>query len=376
MSTNWGNTHWGSPQLTAGTAIMVAGGASVTSATQPLNSAYTYGSAGAAMFTTFQARESANLTDFWIRVSSYTGTWGSTDGKIKVEIREGLNGTGIPGTTLTASFDVTLDGSTTGWIKKSGLSISLTAGKIYCIVIGDPDGGGTNYVTVVAGYGSSLVVVPMVSDSAVRTTTNGFSTAASGGTPAMCYVAKIGSQLICGSGYDTRATTASSTNERGLRFQVPEKCTLIGVRWPTDGAAAFGSHAFKLYSGSTNPGGSTVKTWASVASTLASGTTPLPSTYMFPSADWVDLDAGTTYRMVFDPASNQTVPRKSTVGGSPDADVKAALGGGNGQWYWTEESGGAWSDDAASYPEFTPILVPATAAGSLLVNPGMDGGMS
>lgn len=325
-----------------------------------LDSAYTYGSSGDAVMFAFVPEETGNLTDFWVKVSAYTGTWGSTDGVINVQVREGLNGSNIPGTSLTGSFTITLDGSTTGWIKKSGLSISLTAGKVYTIVIADADGSAGNFVTLIHKYdsqsASTVTGSPFVP--ATITSTSGFSSAGTSANGSPAFVLKQNGVIYGGGGFSTIATTASSTVERGLRFQVPEKCTLMGVYMPNDTSLLWVNHTFKLYADGTSPGGSALTSVTQSTTTVGGGTAPLPTSFLFPAASRYDLAPGTWYRLVVDPVSNLTAPRKCTIGGSPDADVLAAfLPFGNG--HWIEESGGAWDDSqTTATPMFGPILAP------------------
>lgn len=82
MATTWPLYGTGQPTL-AYTAP-----ASSTETTLALDSAYTYASAGDAFAWCLFAQESGDLTDFWVKVTGYTGTWASTDGVINVQVRE------------------------------------------------------------------------------------------------------------------------------------------------------------------------------------------------------------------------------------------------------------------------------------------------
>ena len=325
-----------------------------------LDSAYTYASAGDAIFYTFVNQKAENLTDFQLRVLSYTGTWANTDGVINVEIREGLNGSNIPGTTLTGSFTVTLDGSTTGWIHKSGLSIALAAGKFYTVVVADADGGAADYVTITYSLGTVVATGPF--PSAPRITTNGWSTAGTqSGSGKVCAL-KIGSHWYASTGPDTTATTTSGTYERGMRFRPTENCTMIGVAVTNDSSILrLSTNTFKVYADGTNPGGATLLSVAGVVSNIGAGTSPVPQILLFPDADRLDLTGGTWYRFSNDMTVATTVPRKSTINGSPDADLLTAMLPFNGDCYWIEEAAGpVWTEDTASIPTMAPILVPNT----------------
>jgi hypothetical protein len=369
MSTNW-TQHLAIEQTSTG--MVLAGVANVAEGTLALDSAYTYGSAGdAIMAMAFIAPESANLTDIWFKVSSYSGTWGSTDGNINWSIREGMNGNRIPGTTLTGSGTFALDGSTTGWWHMSGLSVALTAGKQYLLILADADGGATNYVTLVSRYGTSpSAAVPYPISSEVGVSTNGFSTAytQTGASPALAV--NVGGKYLCGLIFNTMSTVASGTYERGIRFSPPDDCTFIGWRIALDNTVMIDGHGLKLYADGVNPGGSTLASISAGATPLGGATVPAVNNVIIPSTSWVDLTGGSWYRATVDPSSNLTTPRKLTSGGSPDSELFAASVPMKGNFHWTEESGGAWSDDTSAMATFGPILVPKTAVaggGSVLM---------
>ena len=359
--------------------LAYSGQSASTETTLALDSAYTYASAGDAVMFNFVPQESANLTDFWIKVTGYTGTWGSTDGVINVEIRQGLNGSSIPGTTATGTFTITLDGSTTGWIKKTGLSIALTAGQMYSVVIGDADGGGVNFVTIAVRYTVNLVATLTPILRAVTTATNGFSSAGTESSQQPAFCAKVGSIVYGGSGVSSVAASSSNSNEKGMRFQPTEDCTLVGYVISNVPSNFYTSNitAFKTYADGTAPGGTTLSSVA--PQTIASGTTPAPNVILVPAASRVDLIGGTWYRSAVDPSTNITFPSKCTVGGSPDADVLSVSFPFNGNAHYIEESGGSWDDSQTTViPTFGPVLLPKTAAaggGGLLTHPGMTGGM-
>ena len=376
MSTTWpeilglGNIY---------TAMAYLGVPSVTSTTLALDSAYTYGSAGdALMAMAFTAPETANLTDIWLYVVSYTGTWGNTDGVINWQIREGLNGTRIPGTTLTASGTFALDGATTGWHRIIGLTAALTAGKLYCLVLADGDGAAANYVTIQVRWGTMVnTFTPVARETG--TTANGFSTGYSAIGSAFAGAIKIGTRTIAGQIFNTISTVTSGTYERGCRFRPEEDCVFIGWVVTTDNTILIDGHGLKLYADATAPGGSTLAILNPGATLRSGGTTPIPVAAILPTSSFVDLDADTWYRAVFDPATAITTPRKSTYPGSPDATLLAAAMPMGGECYWTIEDTGAWADDPTAMSHFGPILVPRTASatggGGLLTHPGWSGGM-
>jgi hypothetical protein len=131
--------------------------------TVALNSAYSFGVSGAAFFSGFIAQESATLTDFWLFVNSFVGTWGSTDQQINVEIRHGLTNSNIPGSTLVGSFAITLTAGVTGWKKHTlGSPIMLQAGGFYTFVVADNDGSAANHVVMRGRGGASASLETML----------------------------------------------------------------------------------------------------------------------------------------------------------------------------------------------------------------------
>lgn len=335
--------------------------ASAADTTFPLSAAYTYASAGAAYYAIFANQEAATLTDFWVKVSSYSGTWGSTDGVINVQIREGNNGNSVPGTNLAGSFTVTLDGVTTGWIKTTGLSVSLSAGKFYSIVIGDADGGGTNFVTMVSRCGNTAAAANAVGQT-VTTTANGYSTAGTATTGQLAAVWKVGSILYGGNGYTAIATIVSSTAERGMRFMTEEDCTLVGASMGQDGGILFSGHTINLYPDSSAPGGTKLMSLTCPTTAVGGASSPIVNLLPFPSASRVDLTANTWYRFVLKPVIAATTPRKITMSGSPDSDViNTFMPFGNA--HWIQDVSGSWDDSqTSSMSNFGPVLAPRTTA--------------
>ena len=369
MPSTWINRSTGFPN-----ALAYAGVGATTETTQALNANYAYGTGGTAIAFHVTPYDSETLTDFWIKVISYGGTWGSTDGVINVQVREEMNGTGIPGTTVTGSFTITLDGSTVGWTKKSGLSISLVAGKLYTFTVGDADGDGTNFVTIARHYTSNalggLLLGPV--SGATTVTTAGFTSAGTVAAGQPAFVAKVGSLLYGGSGFSTVATTTNNQLERGQRFKPTEDVVLVGFVVSTDSSLIVSPSvsAFKVYADGTAPGGSVIKSM--VPDSIASGSNFAPNVAMLPAADWTDLTGGTWYRVAVDFSANSTVPRKATIGGSPDSDVLSVFLPFNGNCHYIEEvAGPAWDDaQTTALCTFGPLLVPKTAVaggGGLLV---------
>lgn len=342
-------------------AIVLARVAGVTETSFALNAAYAYntGGAGVALYTFF-APETADLTDFYVLVKSYAGTWGATDGNIDWAIHEGLAATNRPGSVV-ASGTLTLDG-TTGWKKKSGLTVGLTAGRFYTLVVSDADGGGTNFVTLTCRYGDA-VGLGIGRSQTIITTTNGFSSAGSSVNGCPSCAVKIGGRWYGGSYHDTVSAVTTGTYRRGVRFRPVQDMVVAGVIVNTDTTALSGGHTFELIADSQPPSGSKIRTWAPPSTSTGGGTNPHPSSIIFPSADWQIVEKDTWYRFVILLASSLTVPRKATSAASPPTELIEACQPFNGCCHWTNDSSGSWVDEPASMCLMGPLLVPRSASG-------------
>ena len=329
-------------------------------ATLAFDSAYTYNSAGDAVYLAFVPQDTGTLTDFQIKVSTFNGTWANTDGVINVEVREGSNGSNIPGNILTGNFTITLDGTTLGWIHKTGISITMESGRYYAIVIGDADGNASDFVTLTyrLGTGASSII-----SGRMNTATNGFATAGTNQSGSAAMAWKIGSAWYGGQGYDAIGTVSLGTAERGVRFRPKENCTVVGVYIPNDTTLLANNytstHSWVLYADATSPGGTPLTRYQMTPSSYT-GTSPFYDSLQFPTTGQYTLTKNTWYRFVYRPGSTSTTPRKATIGGSPDADLLTAMQPNGGDFYWTDGVGGVWTDDTASAPTIAPILVPNT----------------
>lgn len=342
------------------TVALIQPSTSLTKQTLNLNSAYTYNSAGAGFMYSFMCSETGNLTDFYCRLDSLTSYPGTTDGKINVEIRLGGTGTRQPSSTLVSSFTISV--SAAGWVNASGLSIALTAGTIYTVVIADADGNASNFATLVTSYSTINSNAGIFTGAQTATTANGFSSAGTQLANTPVTVMKINGLLFSGNAFDTIVTVSSSTNERGVRFIPSTNCVLVGGAMSQSFANVYSGNKLTLYADATSPGGTPITqvTFPSNSNTSAGISFSMA---FFDQPKWTLLSAGTAYRFVHTPSSALTVPRKLTINGSPDANVLAAcLPFGN--MHWTEQSGSTWDDSqTASLCELGPILMPADSTG-------------
>lgn len=337
----------------------VFAGANPGLSTYALDSAYTYGSAGDAYMFNFVPETSGNLTDLWLYVYGYTGSWASTDGVIDVEIREGMNGSRIPGTTLTTSFTVTLDGTTTGWIKVSGLSIALTAYKVYCIVVADKSGGGTNYVTMGRNASGYSTAAPVNISSACYST-GGFASAGTSTSAMACVAFKYDGRMHGGAIFTAFNTITAGTYARGNIITPNEPMNLVGGQWVYDNSAIFSGGTFKLFGGSTVASGSPLASWTIPSTTLNSASADLPYVILFDPATYYTLNAGTTYKFVIVPASSASTPRKLTQPANSDSDLRSLV---PLSAYFCYDNSDTWVTDADSLLLLVPIVIPVASSG-------------
>jgi len=330
--------------------------------TMAFNNAFVYGTSGNCFAGWFLAQETGTLTDVWVYVASYNGTWGSTDGVINGQIREGMASTFVPGTLVGSAFTITLNGTTANcWVKKSGLSISVTAGKLYSFVIGDQDGGATNYVTMNRDNGVSS---PLASSANGSYSASGFNPATNQFTGTMMIVKYAGLLHPLGTLLDEMVTTTGDVNERGLRFKPDEDVVWVGMGgYPDSGVTCNEGHIWKIYPDSSLPKGTTLGTYTNQAGSLG-GSAPVPLVNVFSTASHLFLPAGRWYRFTMLPAFAFSIPRKirHLTTATIDADVQAAALAFNGNCYWTEEvigSPGSWTDDVRAIGNISPVFIPA-----------------
>lgn len=312
--------------------------------------------------------ESSNLTELWVFIDSYGGTWSNTDQAINFTVYQDISSNYTPDTTnVVATGSIDLTGSLTGWNGASGLAISLTAGELYYIAIHDVDGGVSDYVTVIRDVRSSTGTgISLANSAAGSYTTNSWSSVTSNAYPCpMMY--KIGS-VYYGCCMMSASTTSSNTEERGNIFTPPDDCTLVGfVRaidlgiW--DDSAGL---TLKLYEDGNNPGGTTLKTWSPLWND-GGATYPLPDVTVFPESDRVDLTGGTSYRLVFDYTSSLTTPRLTSVDhawtGEAQTIGRRVLQG-SFNLHATRENAGTWVDDEDATYLMVPLITLKTAAAS------------
>jgi hypothetical protein len=305
-----------------------------------LDSAYTSGSAGDAIAARLSIAKNSTLSDIYFFIVSYTGTAANVN-DIDYEVR-----TGTVTTVTTSAGGLVATGtknpaSATGWIRISSLSAALTAGTFYYIILGDAEGNGTDFATLLSSHTMSLTSLVMsAADYMEATTTNGW-TAVTLNNRASNLVLVFADGTIRGNPFTANAGSTSSTNRRGL--SVDGFRSYLKVYGLVTGISANISGVELIFNDST-PGGATL-----ASSTVLTGGTTGINGGLF--TDPYLCGPGIPYRFVFTYGGAATVPNKCSVGSGADANILASMLG-SGNWYWAEANGTTnWSnDDTTSWP--------------------------
>jgi hypothetical protein len=327
-----------------------------------LNSAYIYDSGGAAYSCPLHPRDNATLTHFWVVVRSVQGTWGSTDGSLNWEVRgPGIvsGSTDKPTSTLVASGTFALSGSEADtWVKVSGLSVSLTGGQPYYLVIADADGSAGNYAVMsqrstARSFGE---VIPIQAPS----TANGWSTVTTGTyTPRVAV--KLDGVVYAGQIFNGLVSGSTDTLMRGNRMVVAQDVP------PFSAAAILRTETnflgeIRVYEGASAIPSNT-PTHTLTPYSISSGTVTRSAVY-WPVATAPVFLPGRTYWVVFKPStSNNGVSQRWSTFAGVDDDLRTAFSGIEGiKWTACKEvSGGAsWTlyDDQITTPilcNFAPV---------------------
>lgn len=324
-----------------------------------LRPAYTYKTTGSAFFSPIAFQDTGNITECWVKVIGYSGSWASTDRKINIELRNGLSGSNRPGATLTNAFTMSLNGTTTGWIKQTGLSVPVTGSKFYSVVVTDYDSTSANYVTL--GYRFSnpgSTAIPPGGFAGTIYTLDGYKTVGTNVGDAPGIVLKQNGVYYSGCVFTSITTTTTGVYERGLRFKVPIPLTLIGYNVIGDNTSPWGTGSIRLYDDNTLPGGTPLMKFNLNAANLLAGTSPMPGICPFASTLHYTLNSNTWYRFVIKPGQSATTPRKAIMSGNTPSELLTAVMPFNGNCYATEDSGGQWLNQSSSLYLIYPILVP------------------
>lgn len=350
----------------------------ISQTTLALDSAYTINSAGDAIAGKLQIHAAKTLQDVYFHVTGYTGTAANVN-DITLEVRpEASAGASTPhATTLTEGKSLD-PASATGWIKSTGWSASLSAASRYFVIVGDADGGGTDFATVLVNVttvwespGARPALLPSVR------TTGGFASGNTNSSSPASLVLAFSDGTVAGNSLTASTTPASDTNRRGLRITATallSPLSIFGITWSNASSSISG---MEIWEGSTGPSGTADH--VSTDMLYASNATSVLGAMVSGGAAYT-LSALSAYSLVATYSGATTAgPRRHDVGTGEDAALRKAMPGA-GEFYFRRADGTSdWSNDlSGSVPAMGVLIdsqVAASGGGGLLVHPGMSGGM-
>jgi hypothetical protein len=319
-------------------------GASVSQSTLALDSAYTNGSAGDAIAALTMMPASLTLNNVYFFITGYTGTAANVN-DINVEIC--TQGSGKPNSTPAATGSVD-PASATGWIKTTGFTQAMTVDTPYWTVVGDADGGGTDYATVLRNVTATQ---EGRSRTAAFQTTDGWATVVTGTTAQSGVVLNFSNSTSIGWPITANAAPSNNTNRRGwnLSAGLTDTIKFYGMLLGS-GNSLTSSSGLEVWADDAGPSGSadgstTTRMQTSVAGATTTG-------YVFAPSTGYTLLESTPYRIVFTFSGNSTSVGRRQIGTGADAGLRAAIWGG-GNHYWAQANGTTdWSNDNISeYPQ-------------------------
>ena len=328
--------------------------------TVALDSNYVAGTSGDAICNRMAIAQSQTLTALYAFIASYNGTAANvTD--LNWEVRTGSStaintaGGGLVGS---GTFN---PATATGWVRVSGLSVPLLAqsgDNFYYLILGDADGNGTDFATVLQDHSNQLTAVnPLASSAMSGSTTNGWS-AITMLTRTSCLLAVSSSGVIAGSPFSAVNKSSTSMNRRGLFLANGFPCAvkIFGITSAVGNANISGAEV--IYA-NTPPGGPTLGS----TTRLLSGANAILGG-IFP--DGVAMGANVPFRIVLTFAANSGQPAKAEIGSGADATLRAVMLGG-GQWYWAEANGTTdWSnDDINAWPAVAILIEDFLVSGAV-----------
>ena len=297
---------------------------------QALDNAYTRGSAGKCVLVRFIAPVSARLTDVYLFSSSLTGSATASCDLCNYTDPDTL-GSLVESTTWTCN-------GANKWNRATFASNTLTAGSLYVLVIGDPDGAGANFATVLyqGGIGETANQRAILQS---YTSTNGGSTWTTRNAGPL--VLKFADGSVYGVPFTTNTVDANNARERGVRIRLTERLLLAGLGFnSTSGANINGA---KIYADATAPGGTALVSFSAAAGVNSFGHLLLSAPYQ--------LEAKTWYRVVLTYSGNSTSPGYLQVQDSAAyADVLGATFLGGSAYHTIDDGAGGWTDATDKWP--------------------------
>lgn len=306
-------------------------GQGASAASQALSNAYTRSSAGNCVLVRFIAPPGVTrLTDLYVFTSLLTGSAGLVADLCDYTDPDTLG-------SLIESVAWTCNG-TNKWNRASFSTNTLTPGTAYWLVLGDPDGAGGNFATLLYKGG----VGETVNQSAILlsfTSTNGGATVTSRNSAPV--VLKFDDGTILGMPFTTSASDSNNSRERGVRLRLTERLKLAGVGFNGGGIATV--NGLKIYADGTAPGGTALATFSAGAAVNTIGSILLSTLYQ--------LEALTWYRIVLTYSGNSTLPGYLQIQDAASyADVPLAGFLGGDAYHTIDNGAGGWTDSTDKWP--------------------------
>lgn len=356
-------------------------GPAVGVATFSLNSGYTAGSAGAAASGRMFLSVAKTISAIYFWINSFTGT-ASNVNDLNVEVRTESSTFRIPNTTAGGLLDsgVVNPASATGWTKVTLAGTALAAGSLSHLIVGDADGGATDFAVV--SVGSTVTEATQAPTQGLYlsvSTTNGWGAITTQQRLAHI-VALFSDGTARGDVFTTKVSPAVNTNRKGLYIGgVTAPLKIFGF---AQGQSLNGNHSLELYDASTNPGGTVLAT-----GTVSFGNSSEYGYWLTPYT----LAKNTAYRIVLKASSGNVLgPGSRQHGalgtGASNADLNGGMLGG-GAWYYAEANGTTnWSNDNVNiFPDCQLLIedqiAPSAAnagaggGGGSMINAGGGGGL-
>lgn len=329
-----------------------------------LNNNYVSGTSGNAIGVRYQAIASKTINNVYFYIASYTGTAANVN-DINLELRpEASTGAVLPNTASLTESKTYNPSSATGWQNVSGWTSVLSALSRNFFIVGDADGGATDFAAVTRSLASMFENTGQLSFASrylTVSTTGGFASGNTATPTPSAIVLLFSDSTAYGNPLTTSTTPSSSSQQRGLKISSTALTNAIKVFGMTWTSASANISGIKIFSGSTAPNGTADNTSTDL---LYGITAAARNGCLTSSGTSFKFSTGTQYRMVTTySAATSGGPIRCDVGTGEDANLRAAMPG-DGQWTWTQDDGAsAWSNDlAGSIPAIGLLVDGQTAA--------------
>jgi hypothetical protein len=301
--------------------------------TLALNNNYVAGTSGNALSVRYLCPPGGKtINNVYFYISSFTGTAANVD-DLNLELRpEASAGAASPDTATLTESKTYNPSSTTGWNKVTGWTSVLSALARVYFIVGDADGGATDFATIATRL--AFMDVTSGSQHLCRwlsvTTTGGFASGNSvAGSVVGNMVLTFSDSTVFGNPITGGTAPASDTNRRGLVITTSglvANVPIFGAVWTVASASISG---LEIWTGSNGPSGtaSNVSTdilygaAANRLGCLTSGGTPYT------------LLAGTQYRIVATYSGAVTSgPQRLDIGTGADGNLYYARANATTDW--------------------------------------------